>query len=182
MIYKDIDTLDNLLTEYAPVLGKDFVAYRHHTYRVVNFCAALCRNSIGHTDAEFLEKIAVAAAFHDLGIWVNRTFDYLPPSNALVKTFLSRQGKAGWEAEISSMILYHHKITRCTAASGLAEPFRKADLIDLSLGRVKFGLPSELVQEILAAFPTAGFHLRLLQLALVRLLTHPFNPLPMLRW
>jgi hypothetical protein len=30
-----------------------------------------------------LEKIAVAAVFHDLGIWTNKTFDYIAPSVAL---------------------------------------------------------------------------------------------------
>jgi HD superfamily phosphodiesterase len=33
-----------------------------------------------------LEKIAAAAVFHDLGIWTDRTFDYIAPSIALART------------------------------------------------------------------------------------------------
>ena len=33
-------------------------------------------------------KIAVAAVFHDIGIWSNKTFDYLEPSVALAREYL----------------------------------------------------------------------------------------------
>jgi len=41
-------------------------------YLVVNLCLAI----LGDSRVE-LEKIAVAAVFHDLGIWTNKTFDYI---------------------------------------------------------------------------------------------------------
>jgi hypothetical protein len=52
-------------------------------------------------DPEQLEKVAVAAAFHDLGIWTDGTFDYLPPSIRLAREWLGQSGKAEWEPEIS---------------------------------------------------------------------------------
>ena len=75
MLLERLDPLDRVLETHAVELGGDFTAYRNHAYRVVNFCAALAPCA----DAA-LEKIALAAAFHDLGIWTARTFDYLAPS------------------------------------------------------------------------------------------------------
>ena len=57
-----IPTLDTLLGAYAGALGRDFEAYRNHAYRVANLCVAQSSR-----DGAQLEKIAIAAAFHDLG-------------------------------------------------------------------------------------------------------------------
>ena len=71
-----IPTVSTVLENQASALGHDFVAYRNHVYRVVNLCLAIA----GGGDQVELEKIAVAAVFHDLGIWTNHTFDYIAPS------------------------------------------------------------------------------------------------------
>jgi len=172
-----IATLDAVLQAHARELGGDFAAYRNHAYRVVNLCAALRPGD----DAQ-LEKFALAAAFHDLGIWTNRTFDYLPPSVELARAHLAQCGCAQWTPEISGMIFEHHKLSRYRAEPGwLVEPFRQADWVDVSHGVLSFGLPRVLLRDIFAAWPDAGFHKRLAQLSLKRLLTHPWKPLPMLR-
>lgn len=173
----EIATLDELLAGYAAELGSDWTAYRNHTYRVVNLCAAL-----SSSDPEPLEKIAIAAAFHDLGIWTDGTFDYLQPSIRLAGAHLAHSGRANWTAEITAMILEHHKISAWRGDPGwLVEPFRRADWIDVTRGLRAFGLPRKLLREIFAAWPDAGFHKRLVQLSLKRLRTHPWNPLPMVR-
>jgi hypothetical protein len=41
MLLTEIATLDELLQAHAAQLGNDYTAYRNHTYRVVNLCAAL---------------------------------------------------------------------------------------------------------------------------------------------
>ena len=61
------------------------------------------------------------------------------------------------------------------------EGFRRADWIDVSLGMLSFGLSRQDRRRVFAAFPDAGFHLRLVQLSARQLLTRPWNPLPMLR-
>lgn len=71
----NLPTVDQVLNERASELGRDFVGYRNHVYRVANLCLAI----VGEERDE-LEKIAVAAVFHDLGIWTNHTFDYIAPS------------------------------------------------------------------------------------------------------
>jgi hypothetical protein len=67
-----IPTIEEVLDDHASELGHDFIAYRNHVYRVVNLCLAI----VGDSRVE-REKIAVAAVFHDLGIWTN-SFTPLP--------------------------------------------------------------------------------------------------------
>lgn len=180
MLLREIATLDEVLRTHVVQLGADFTGYRNHTYRVANLCVAFSSDS----PAE-VEKIGLAAAFHDLGIWTDGTFDYLPPSIRLATAHLVQIGRADWTAEITAMILEHHKILRYGSrdgdASPLVEPFRRADWVDVSKGVLTFGLPRPRVREILSAWPNAGFHRRLVQLALQRVRTHPWMPLPMMR-
>jgi len=94
-LLKEIPTLDRVLEAHAAELGSDFIAYKNHTYRVVNLCVAFCSGDLAQ-----LEKIATAAVFHDLGIWTDRTFDYLQPSVRLACDHLTRFGKQEWTSEI----------------------------------------------------------------------------------
>ena len=178
MLLERIDSLDRVLEEHARELGADFTAYRNHAYRVANLCAALAPAG----DAA-LEKVALAAAFHDLGIWTAHTFDYLPPSIGLACEHLACAGNADWREDIAGMIREHHKIRRYRgAAEELIEPFRRADWIDVSLGVLSFGLSRAQRHAIFTKWPNAGFHKRLAQLTLKRIRTNPLSPLPVLKW
>lgn len=178
MLLTTVPLLDELLERYAPALGRDFTAYRNHAYRVMTFCSVLARGDPETTR----QKIAIAAAFHDLGIWTDHTFDYVPPSERLAQGYLVQAGHADWGPEIGAMIHEHHKLTRYRAnPTWLVEAFRRADLVDVSRGIITFGLPRKFLRQILSAFPNAGFHKRLIQLSLRRFLSHPLNPLPMYR-
>lgn len=176
-IHEQVFVLDNILETWRDSLGVDFTAYRNHCCRVLTFCLAFSGES-----PEIVGKASIAAAFHDLGIWANHTLDYLAPSMRLATEYLIRADRTAWSEEIEAMIEQHHKIRRYTANPGwLVESFRKADWIDVSGGRLRFGLPSSFVAETLSAFPNAGFHKRLIELTWQRLKTHPFSPLPMMR-
>lgn len=177
MLFKEIAPLDDLLEVHAVELGKDRVAYRNHTYRVVNLGIALSSG-----EPEPLQKLSIAAAFHDLGIWTDHTFDYLQPSIRSAGTHLARIDREAWVPEITAMILEHHKVSAYRGdPQWLVEPFRRADWIDISRGLCTFGLPRRLLGEIFSTWPSAGFHKRLLQLSLQRLRSHPWSPLPMVR-
>jgi hypothetical protein len=159
-------------------LGDDLIAYRNHVYRVANLCLALA----GGSRVE-LEKIAVAAVFHDLGIWTNKTFDYIAPSVALARAYLAARGLADWIPEIEAMIADHHKVTPSRAApQSLVESFRRADWIDVSRGVRRFGVPRTFIAAVVATWPSAGFHRRLVTLTLDRFRKHPLTPLPMVKW
>ena len=171
-----VPTIDDVLRDHASELGHDFIAYRTLAYRVVNLCAAMVEDRVD------LEKIAIAAVFHDLGIWTDKTFDYIAPSVALARQYLVAHGRPDWIADIETMIADHHKITPSNAnRDSLIEPFRRADWIDVTRGLRTFGLPRPLIRSVLAGWPNAGFHWRLVQLSLDRLRTHPLRPLPMVR-
>jgi hypothetical protein len=170
-----IPTIDDVLNDHATALGDDFRAYRNHVYRIVNLCVAI----VGRSQ---LEKMAVAAVFHDLGIWTHGTFDYIAPSIALVHDYLVAHAREDWTGEIEGMIASHHKITPSTAAAdSLIEAFRRADWVDVTRGLRGFGIPRQLVARLFATWPSAGFHRRLITLTLERLRHHPLTPLPMVR-
>ncbi len=95
MLETRVVLLDEVLSAHAGALGADFEGYRNHAYRVANFCLALTSTSTTAGDEERIAKIALAAAFHDLGIWTDATFDYLPPSNRLAKAYLAETGDPG---------------------------------------------------------------------------------------
>jgi hypothetical protein len=169
--------VDDILNGYASELGRDFTAYRNHTYRLVNLAFVLSGER-----QDTLEKLSAAAAYHDLGIWTARTFDYLQPSINLASAYLARSDRVGWTAEITTMILEHHKVQPYRGnPDWLVEPFRRADWIDVTCGVRRFGVPRSTIRPLFAVWPSAGFHRRLAELAIDRLRTQSWNPLPMLR-
>jgi hypothetical protein len=174
-VLTEIAELDDVLSAHAEAMGGDFAGYRNHAYRVTNLCLAL-------SPSGDRRKLALAAAFHDLGIWTAATFDYIPPSVELASAHLAASGRSPWAPEIETTIREHHKLTRYRPnPEWLVGPFRKADLIDVSCGLVTFGLPRALIKDVFAQWPSAGFHKPLVQLSLNRLVSHPLSPLPMVR-
>jgi hypothetical protein len=170
-----IPIIEDVLNDHAMALRDDFFGYRNHVYRIVNLCVAIAGSSE-------LEKVAIAAVFHDLGIWTNGTFDYIAPSIVLVHDYLIGCGREDWTAEIEAMIADHHKITRSTAdPNSLVEAFRRADWIDVTRGLRRFGISRAFVTRLFATWPDAGFHWRLLTLTFDRFRRHPLTPLPMVR-
>lgn len=173
-----IDALDAVLDTHAAALGGDLHAYRNHAYRVANLCVAL-----RPVDDSGIGMIALAAAFHDLGIWTAHTFDYLAPSIELACKHLGCAGHEDWQAGVSGMIREHHKIRPYKGPHlELVEPFRRADWIDVSRGVLSFGLPRTKLREIFRRWPNAGFHKRLLHLTLRQFRAHPLRPVPVLKW
>jgi hypothetical protein len=171
-------SIDALLDQWRAPLGGDFTAYRNHVYRVFNLTA---RMAAARGDA--LEKIAVAAAFHDIGIWLAGTFDYLQPSVDHACTYLSGAGREAWRPEIEAMIQQHHKLTPWKGASRpLVESFRRADWLDVCLFALPTRLPRRWLSDLLTAFPRKGFHLMLCRMSARWTLHHPMRPLPMFKW
>lgn len=172
-----IETIDALLDAHAAEIGRDMTLYRHHAYRVANLALFLAG-----TGGDTVEKVAIAAALHDIGIWTERTFDYLDPSERVATAHLARTGRTAWTAEVVAMIAWHHKATPCREyPMWLVEPFRRADWIDVTRGAFAFGVPRRWIADLYRRWPGAGFHRRLVRLTLERARRHPLSPLPMLR-
>ena len=170
--------LDELLGQHMDALGAAWTPYRNHCLRVLNFAVGL-----SNTESDTVEKLQIALAFHDLAIWTHDTIDYLDPSADLARAWLAEHGKDAWADEIADMITEHHKFTPYRGPQGpLVETLRRADLVDVSLGLVRFGLPRAQVKAVRAAFPNAGFHKTLVKLTGRQLTRDPLHPLPMMKW
>lgn len=175
-IETDIPLLDDILGRWRVDLANDHAGYMNHVYRMVNFCLAQ-----GEFDEQETKKIVIAGAFHDLGIWSDKTFDYLPPSVKRAEDYLRENHMGEWIPEIVRMIDQHHKL-REYEGDRLTEVFRKGDLVDFSLGSIKCGLPGDYVREVKKQFPNEGFHKGLLIKGGKWICRHPFNPVPVLKW
>jgi len=169
--------VEQLFDHYAERFGKQQTAYRNHVYRLVNLVMA--QRPLNN---EELDKLQVAAFFHDAGIWLAGTFDYLQPSARLAEHYLQKEQLEDWNHDVHDMIMNHHKLSRfSTNPLELTEAFRRADWIDVSLGILRFGVPAARIRLIKHGFPNAGFHLLLLKLSGQQILSQPWRPLPMLK-
>jgi hypothetical protein len=167
---------DEIRDVWRPAIGSDLPGYRGHVYRTLNVCRALAPAVSG-------DRIAVAAAFHDLGLWPDGDLDYLPASVARATDWLDRGGRSTWSPEIALAIDFHHELTPYRGAHApLVEAFRRADLVDVSRGLYGAGVPRAFLREVFRAFPDAGFRPRIVRLLLGWALRHPARPLPVLKW
>ncbi len=163
--------LDQLLEPYRSRIGSDYERYRNHCARVIFFSRELCP-----TNRWSGALFATAAAFHDIGLWTKGDWDYLGPSCDELR---SRDASS---PELESMILNHHKLTSVgSSGSEVTEIFRRADVTEVTMGFVSFGIPRARIQEALARFPRKGFIAMLVRRFLHRLATRPCSPLPMFR-
>lgn len=150
--HKPYPLIEELMLHYAPVIGDDVKQYKNHVYRMFLYCLLLDRNK------DNVEKYAIAAVFHDLGIWTYRAFDYLTHSIEQASDYLAETGRSHLAEEIGLMICWHHK-TGIYEGQFITtvETFRKADWIDVSLGWQRFGLDMKKVIAIREKFPSRGF-------------------------
>ncbi len=170
--------LEDILSHWLHHIGQDFDGYRNHCYRMIHVCWAL-----HHCTEDEQQKIIIAAAFHDLGIWTEQTVDYLPPSIALAQRYLAHRGLSAWCEEISLMIDQHHSFKAVNHPRfPLVEVFRQADLVDVSLGWIRFGVDKGYFKQVQTTFPDAGFHRRLLQLGGDWFGKHPLRAPPFFKW
>ena len=133
-------------------------AYKAHVYHVVNFARALTPDEPGRDD-----KLAISAAFHDLAAF--DTLDYLAPSIAAQDAWLRETGRQTWSDELALVIAQHHRLTRYASTrphAALVEAVRKADLVDVSQGLIRFGIPRSYVMEVRAAFDATVFFRRVI--------------------
>jgi hypothetical protein len=81
------------------------------------------------------------------------------------------------------MITEHHKFREYKNPDyPLVELFRKGDLVDFSLGTVKFGLAKQDIKKLKIEIPNAGFHKGLAKKVAKWFIKHPLNPAPMFKW
>ncbi len=169
--------IDRLFDRYREQLGTRHDAYRNHIYRMLNFTLFLNRE--GNFDRDALN---VAGFFHDLDFVLCGNGAYLDPSAAAACACLDETGRPGLKPLVTELIVWHHKLTPYRGEHGpIVEYFRRADLVDLSLGGVRAGVSSAFIKAVKRTFPNAGFHKLLVRNLTAYALRHPLNPLPMMR-
>jgi hypothetical protein len=177
-IEEQIPLVEEILLSWRDTIGSEYQGYRNHVYRMIHFCLTLRECSERER-----EKIIIAGAFHDIGIWIEDTVDYIPPSLPPAVEYLKNRKLEDWSEEIQLMISEHHKVREYKNPNyPLVEVFRKGDLVDFSLGTFKFGIPAAYIEEVKTTFPNSDFHKDLAKRAAKWFVQHPFNPAPMMRW
>jgi hypothetical protein len=160
-ILRSLPLVDEILESHRDRAHGDadgYDAYRAHVYRVVNFARAL-----RPSEPDSQDKLAIAAAFHDLAAFT--TLDYLVPSIAAQDAWLQETGRENWSDELALVIAEHHRLSRYGPTrphAPLVESFRRADLVDVSQGLIRFGLPRSYVKEVRAAFDASVFFKRVI--------------------
>lgn len=170
--------IEEILLQWKERIGVDYDGYRGHVYRMYNFCLALHDCS-----EEDKKKLAIAASFHDIGLWSAHTADYIPPSIVELKQYLSEHKLDQWSEELVLILEWHHKVTPYKDKKyPLVEVFRKGDLVDFSLFLFRFGVPNDYVKSVKHTIPNAGFHKFLLKGAKEWFSQHPLSLPPFIRW
>ncbi|OBI79387.1 HD family phosphohydrolase [Mycobacterium sp. E740] len=144
-------------------------AYKAHVYRVVNFARALSP-AVPERD----DKLAISVAFHDLAAF--DTLDYLVPSIEAQDEWLKAAGRQAWSEELAVIIAQHHRLLRYGPGAPLVEAVRRADLIDVSQGLIRFGLPSDYVKEVRATFDAGAFFRRVIPMGTLRAIRRRQQP------
>jgi hypothetical protein len=170
------ELITEILSSYKNELGANFEKYHNHACRVFLYAAKL-----SNANEDEQKQLAIAAAFHDIGIWSANTMDYLDPSIKLAAAYLTEHKLEHWTESVSQIIDNHHKLTPFKGNS-LAESFRKADLIDLTFGMIKFGLSSSQISEYNNQYPAKGFQPYIFKEVFKNIIKHPLNPLPIMKW
>jgi HD domain-containing protein len=161
---------------YARGQDAAFEGYRNHAHRIYNYVRA-----ISSLSAEDEEKIAIAAAFHDLLAFDG--LDYLEPSIEEAGKYLRETGREAWDREVAHIIAFHHRVRPYRGEfAPLVEPFRRADWNDFTMGLVRAGIPREVRRAADEEFPVSDFVPKAVtKVALSWLPRHPLRPAPPFR-
>lgn len=174
-----IELLEQILAPWQTIIGSEFAGYKNHCYRMLHFCFVLAPD----LSDEQRQKLIIASAHHDLGLWSEGTVDYIPPSIVEAKQYCHQQQLAHWEEEITLLIAEHHKLKPDTNQRyPLIEVFRRADLVNFSLGLMRQGISKSTIKQVQSAFPNHGFHRFLLKGAWAWFSRHPLTLPPFMKW
>jgi hypothetical protein len=178
-VVTDMPMLDELLDPYRAGLGIGYNGYRAHCYRMVNW-ARFVTEPQPHRD----EKLAIMTVLHDVPFFLTGDLDYLAKACDLATAHLERIGHEDWTDEIHLMINNHHKVRPYTGPHAeLVEACRKADWIDVTFTKLRFGIPRRLVVEVRATFPLNEAYKAVALSGICRYAARNLrNPLPMMRW
>jgi hypothetical protein len=178
-VVTDLPLLDEILDPYREGLGTGYWGYRAHCYRMVNWA-----RHVTAPEPYREEKLAIMTVLHDVPFILTGDLDYLGTACGLATEYLQGIDRADWTEEMHLMINSHHKTRPYTGPyAPLVEACRKADWIDVTFTKVRFGIPRRCVAEERATFPmNEAYKGVALPMIAKYALTHLNRPLPMMRW
>jgi len=178
-VVTDFPLLDEILDPYREGLGTGYWGYRAHCYRMVNWARQVTAPAPYRE-----EKLAIMTVLHDVPFFLTGDLDYLPRACDLATEYLQRIDRADWTEEMHLMINNHHKTRSYSGPHApLVEACRKADWIDVTFTKVRFGIPRPFVREVRATFPMNEAYKGVAMPAIAKYaVTHLKRPLPMMRW
>lgn len=98
-----IDEILDARREHARGQDAAYEGYRNHAQRLHVFVRAIASLS-----ADDDEKVAIAAAFHDLCAFDG--LDYLEPSIEEASRYLCETGRDAWDGDVARIVAFHHRV------------------------------------------------------------------------
>lgn len=176
-----VEFVDATLDMYRHDLTEDYQMYRNHVLRVLSFLACLHGSEV--TRGVPSHEVQVAAIFHDIGIWTDHSLDYLGPSTVRAMRYLDDNTSDGIDRDlVQTLITNHHKVRPAGEADSLVEIFRRADLVDVTHGIIRFSISRDQIHGIASRYPYLGFQSFLARSLLRNAARSPRRPFPMLRF
>ena len=178
-VVTDLPMLDELLAPHRAGLGIGYNGYRAHCYRMVNWARFVTEPQPFRE-----EKLAIMTVLHDLPFFLTGDLDYLGKACDLATAHLREIGREEWTDELHLMINNHHKMRAYTGPHAqLVEACRKADWIDVSFTKLRYGIPRRSIVEVRATFPMNEAYKAVAMTSIGRYAVRHLNrPLPMMRW
>ena len=170
-------TVDALFEQHRGAFGRDHESYRGHVHRVLGLVA----HQLDIPPAA-ARAVGVAAFHHDVGIWLDHTWDYLPCSTTRAVESLAPDDRH-LAPLVEAIIGEHHRLRRARGDDPLAEAFRRADMADIYHPLAPVPARSRpRYAELVASYPYGRFRRMLLRAFLRGLRENPRRPMPMVKF
>jgi len=153
--------LDTCLATVAGRIGADLPGYRGHVYRVFTYAMHILGGAPG-----WRKPVALALAFHDVGLWTENELAYLAPSEAEAERARLQLAPELDGLLVRNCIHWHHKLTPFHGPDAeVVNAVRRADWIDATGGALRMGLSRGQIAAVTAGIPAPGFQDALMRLA-----------------
>lgn len=160
-----LNLIEEIVDKYRSYLKTDYVMYRNHCWRIFTYTLFMMKRP--HDPKVEIKKLAVAIAFHDIGIWIDLP-EYEDASRREMRDYLQQNQLEDWMVEIDLLIEHHYQVfQKGLPEDSIIEIFRKAHLTDFSWGIYSKNLPLEVFHQTVKKYPLAGYHYRMYEFNLL---------------
>eukprot|EP00535_Pseudo-nitzschia_heimii_P005352 CAMPEP_0197181668 /NCGR_PEP_ID=MMETSP1423-20130617/5888_1 /TAXON_ID=476441 /ORGANISM="Pseudo-nitzschia heimii, Strain UNC1101" /LENGTH=199 /DNA_ID=CAMNT_0042631961 /DNA_START=154 /DNA_END=753 /DNA_ORIENTATION=+ len=162
-VYEFYPNLDDELFPLAASIGRDLGTYRNHCLRVLTFTNYFLPESTKRDLPDAMDLAATAIAYHRIGLWTDKSVNYLDSSKDKLEVALGDSFRAEKLSIMSEIILQQHKMRDFTsmgneAENSLINAVRKASWADTTMGLIRFDLPASLLETAYNELEGDNFH------------------------